>query len=250
VRVATYNIRNGRAVDPASFWWARRRALRDVVARIDADVWGLQEAYGFQRRDLERTVLPAPSWGSVGTGRNRRGGGEQVPVFHRRAVFADATAATRWFGPAPEIPGSRMDGASLPRIATIVDLVAAVDGSVVRVANLHLDSDSAERRAESLGQLVRWLGDAPSTPMIVMGDFNGPMTDPGFDALADAGFRSALPADAGPTSNGFGRRLDEQQQIDHVFVSGHFEVVDARIDTDAGHASDHYPVVVDLAFSD
>ncbi len=250
MRVATYNIRNGRAVDPASFWWTRRRALRDVVTRVDADVWGLQEVYRFQRRHLARTVLPAHSWGSVGRGRNRNGGGEQVPVFHRRAVFADATASTRWFGPTPERPGSRPDGAAFPRIATIADLIPAGDGPVVRVANLHLDSDSVERRAEALGQLVPWLADEPRAPTIVMGDFNGPMTEPGFDALTEAGFRSALPADAGPTSNGFGRRLDEQQQIDHVFVSSHFKVVGARIDTDSGHASDHYPVVVDLAFSD
>ncbi|MEZ5244855.1 MAG: endonuclease/exonuclease/phosphatase family protein [Acidimicrobiales bacterium] len=250
VRVATFNIRNGRAVDPASFWWRRRRALRDVVARIDADVWALQEVYRFQRRHLRHTVLPVDSWGSVGTGRNRNGRGEQVPIFHRRAVFADATASTRWFGPTPELPGSRVRGAPFPRIATLADLTPVGAGPAVRVVNLHLDSDSVERRTGALAQLVEWLAPSAERPTIVMGDFNGPMTDPGYGALADAGLRSALPADAGATSNGFGRDLDGQRQIDHVFVSAHFDVVDARIDTASGHASDHYPVVVDLAFSD
>ena len=250
MRVATYNIRNGRAVDLASFWWRRRRALREVVARIDADVWALQEVYRFQRRHLERTVLPAGSWGSVGTGRNRRGSGEQVPVFHRRAVFADATASIRWFGPTPEIAGSRVAGAPLPRIATFAELTPVGGGPAVRVVNLHLDSHSVERRTASLGCVGEWLDEPAGAPTIVMGDFNGPMTDPGYDALAAAGLRSALGGDAGPTSNGFGRRLDEQDQIDHVFVSSHFEVVGARIDTESGHASDHYPVVVDLSLSD
>jgi endonuclease/exonuclease/phosphatase family metal-dependent hydrolase len=250
VRVATYNIRNGRAVDSASFWWRRRGTLGDVVARIDADVWAFQEVYRFQRRHLERTVLPPGSWGSVGTGRNRTGGGEQVPIFHRRTVFAAATASTRWFGPTPDLPGSRVQGAPFPRIATLAYLTPVGDGPVVRVVNLHLDSDSVERRTGALRQLVQWLDPSTERPTIVVGDFNGPMTDPGYEALSDAGLRSGLPPDAGPTSNGFGRGLDEQRQIDHVFVSAHFDVVSARIDTASGLASDHYPVVVDLALSD
>ena len=263
MRVATWNIRNGRAVDSASLWWRRRRALGDVVARVDADVWALQEVYRFQRRHLERTVLPAGTWGSVGTGRNRRGSGEQVPIFHRRAVFPDATASTRWFGPSPGRPGSRVDGAPFPRIATFAELATAAgpagappkaEGRVgaraaVRVVNLHLDSDSVERRTAALAQLAEWLDPTAERPTIVLGDFNGPMTDPGYEELSAAGLRSALPADAGPTSNGFGRDLEGQRQIDHVFVSAHFDVRAARIDLEAGHASDHYPVVVDLEFS-
>lgn len=246
MRVATYNIRNGRAPDLASFWWTRRAALARVIRRVDADVWGMQEVYGFQRRYLERRVLPDADWQSSGEGRNDGGGGEGVPVFHRRSRFTAVGAATRWFGPEPDRPGSTMPGAGLPRIATLVGLETVEDDRPMQIVNLHLDSDSTERRAAAIRQLAEWIEERPDEATIVMGDFNGPMSHPGYEALRACGLRSALPADCGPTSNGFGRRLAEQQQIDHVFVSAHFDVRAARIDLAAGHASDHYPVVVDL----
>ena len=246
MRVATYNIRNGRAPDLSSLWWTRRAALARVIRRVDADVWGMQEVYGFQRRYLERRVLPEAEWHSCGEGRNDGGGGEGVPVFHRRSRFTAAETATRWFGPEPDRPGSMMPGAGLPRIATMVGLETVEDDRPMRIINLHLDSESTERRAVALRQMGEWIDEQPDVATIVMGDFNGPMSDPGYEALRAGGLRSALPADEGPTSNGFGRRLAEQQQIDHVFVSAQFEVRAARIDVAAGHASDHYPVVVDL----
>jgi endonuclease/exonuclease/phosphatase family metal-dependent hydrolase len=248
VRVATYNIRNGRAPDPASFWWTRRRALAGVIRRVDADVWGMQEVYGFQRRYLERRVLPASEWASCGDGRNDGGGGEQVPVFHRRSQFTTVGATTMWFGPDPERAGSTMPGADRPRIATLVELETIDGDRPLRVVNLHLDSESVERRAASLEQLLGWLGRGAAMPVIVLGDFNGPMSDPGYHSFLAGGLRPALPDDAGPTSNGFGRDLASQRQIDHVFVSPELEVRSARIDREAGHASDHYPVVVDLAW--
>lgn len=251
MRLATYNIRNGRAVGPATCWWRRRRALGEVITQVNADVWALQETYRFQRRYLQRRTLPPSSWGSAGEGRNEGGGGEQVPVFYRHAMFAVESATTRWFGPTPEIAGSVIDGASRPRISTAVSLQCRDDGRPLRVVSLHLDSDSAERRTESIRQLADWLGaDIPAVPTVVMGDFNGPMTDPGFEALAEQGLTSALGPDGGPTSNGFGRDPESQRQIDHIFVSSDLEVVSAEIVRWAGHASDHYPVVADVRWSD
>lgn len=245
MRVATYNIRNGRAPDVSSFWWTRRNALAGVIRRVDADLWGLQEAYRFQRRFLQRRALPDAEWDSAGEGRTERGG-EQVPVFHRRSRFDAVNSITRWFGPDPDGRGSTMPGAAQPRIATVVEFRDLEVDRPIRAVNLHLDSDSVDRRAASIRQLAEWLGTDPGAPTVVLGDFNGPMTDPGYEALTAIGLRSALPEGVGPTSNGFGRDLAAQRQIDHVFLSSDFEVLSARIDHDAGHASDHYPVVVDL----
>lgn len=253
VRVATYNIRNGRALDLSSFWWTRRAAVARVIERVDADVWAFQEVHAFQRRWLERRVLRADAWGSVGDGRDPGGRGEQVPLFHRLDRFPTAAdASTRWFGPTPEVAGSAAPGAVRPRIATAAVLTSA-EGRRLRIVNLHLDSDSTDRRADSLRQLGAWLvdraaADASETATLVLGDFNGVRSDPGYEALVEAGLAAVELPDGGATSNGFGRRLDEQRQIDHVFVSGHLDVRAARIDRQAGHASDHFPVVVDLAW--
>ncbi|MEZ5166587.1 MAG: endonuclease/exonuclease/phosphatase family protein [Acidimicrobiales bacterium] len=119
----------------------------------------------------------------------------------------------------------------------------------LRVANLHLDGGRRRDRDSCLTQLLDWLGPRDdggfARPTVVLGDFNGTLAEPGFAAFADAGLRSALPEAAGPTSNGFGR-VEHQHQIDHVFLSRHLGVVAAEIRTDAGLASDHYPVVVEL----
>ena len=187
----------------------------------------------------------------AGSGRNRRGGGEGVPLWHRVAVVRRVSDQTRWFGPTPDSAGSRIAGAQFPRIATMAEYDRASDDTRVFVVNIHLDSAEVAHRTQSLEQLARWLDPvAVATPTVVLGDFNAPLSEPGLSALTDLGMRSALPADSGPTSNGFGRRLDRQQQIDHVFVSDHFRVDAARIATEAGHASDHFPVVVDLSFRD
>ena len=247
MQVATYNIRNVRAIDPSSWWWFRRRRLREVVGLLDVDLWAFQEAYPSQISHIADRVLPAPAWGVVGRGRNPNGGGEAAVQFHRRSMLRHLSDTTRWFGPTPDCAGSRMPDARHPRIVTITEY-AVMDGvSPLTVAGLHLDSDSVERRAASLEQLAEWMRAAvASGPTIVLGDFNGPRTEPGFGALTRLGLRSVLPDDAGPTSNGFGRHIDEQQQIDHIFVSDHYDVVSAGIVTDAGHASDHYPVVAHL----
>ena len=119
------------------------------------------------------------------------------------------------------------------------------DDRVLTVANLHLDPASGERRTASIDQLVDWLESHLGGPTIVLGDFNGPLREAWHGTLREAGLRSALDDDAGPTANGFGVAA-AMQQIDHVFVTADLDVAAATIHTAAGYASDHYPVTVDL----
>jgi endonuclease/exonuclease/phosphatase family metal-dependent hydrolase len=248
VRVATYNIRNLVALDWSSLWWRRRRRLATVIAGLDADLIAMQETYLGQIRWFAAQALPQPDWAVVGRARNRGGGGEAVPLWHRTARLTLVRDRTRWFGPTPDVAGSRVPGAQFPRIATFAEYDHRDSGARITVVNLHLDSAVAAHRARSLAQLVDWLrSDVDRGPTIVLGDFNAPVAEEGFAALAELGLRSALPADAGPTSNGFGRGVASQQQIDHVFVSGEFRVERAEIRRDAGYVSDHYPVVADLS---
>ena len=172
-----------------------------------------------------------------------------MPLWHRRNALRAVADRTRWFGAAPDTPGSRFEGARYPRIATVAEYMRTADDARVVVANVHLDTSSVANRSRSLEQIVEWIGpDDPGRSTVVLGDFNAEMDEAGFGVLAAAGLRSALPPDAGPTSNGFGRDLASQRQIDHVFVSADVVVDHAEIRTGAGFASDHYPVIVDLTF--
>lgn len=241
LRVASFNIRNARAFDGWHSWPFRRRATAAAVAGMRADVVGLQEAFGCQVRYLVRRLDGVEP---VGRGRGRWGGeGSPLLLDRRRSELLEHR--TQWFGDAPDRPGTRIAGARHPRIATIARL--AIDGGTqVQVANAHLDSASGERRTRSTTQLVGWLD--PTVAGIVLGDLNARPDAPDLQPLLDAGFRHALPPEAGGTAHRWTGRTDGPR-IDHVLVRGDIEVVHAEVlhPRPGGRLpSDHWPVVADL----
>ncbi|PSL05405.1 endonuclease/exonuclease/phosphatase family metal-dependent hydrolase [Haloactinopolyspora alba] len=239
LRFATFNIRNGRAFDGFDSWPLRRGATAAAVAALDADVLGLQEVYQFQRRFLARR-LPGLRW----HGRGRDGGrsGEQCPVAVAHERVAVTESRTRWYGDEPDQPGTRLPGASFPRIATLLRCRDTATATEFQVANTHLDERVDANRASSVRQLAGWLD--LSVPTVVLGDFN---TTPGAAALrplTEAGLR--LAPVTGGTSHGFTGRTDGRR-IDHVYLSAHWTLVDAAVvhERPGGRLpSDHWPVRV------
>ncbi|HUR77778.1 MAG TPA: endonuclease/exonuclease/phosphatase family protein [Acidimicrobiales bacterium] len=223
--VASFNLRNGRAFDGCNSWPFRRRAAAALLRELDADVIGMQEVYGFQLRYLLRQL---PDYAAVGEGRSRRG--ERNPVLVRGRVQAHAT---RWF---------EVEGARFPRIATTARV--EVGGVPLTFTSTHLDERSALRRRTSAAQLLRWFADVEG-PHVIVGDFNDTLGDLMFEAFAAAGYRSALPDDAGGTSHHFTGRGDGRQ-IDHILVPAGVEVLAVSVvHTRPGGRlpSDHWPVV-------
>ncbi len=244
MRVATFNIRNVRALDWHSLWPRRRRRVVEAIRAVDADIWGLQEAYGVQLRWLEKKLWPPEQWQSATTGRNRGGGGEHVAMYSRAEQLTLVGATTRWYGATPEVAGSRVAGAGAPRIATLAELVT-MEGQNILAVNTHLDNKSAERRHQSVLQLVDWIADlAADLPVVLLGDFNCSLDAAELEPLAAAGLASVLSPADGPTTNEFGR--GRAKQLDHIFVSAHWQAEAKGIHTEAGFASDHFPVFADI----
>lgn len=242
LRVASFNIRNGRAVDGWNSWPFRAAATAAAIAGLGADVVGLQEAYAFQLRSLCRRL---GRYDAVGDARTDGRHGERTPVLFDDRGMAVVDAVTRWYGDRPDQPGTVLEGAGFPRITTICRLRLA-DGVVVQVANTHLDERSGDRRAASLGQLAGWLD--VSAPRIVLGDLNADPHDTVLDALREVGLRDALDGVAGGTSHSFTGRGDGRR-IDHIFVSEDVEVLESHVEQarPGGRLpSDHWPVVADL----
>jgi hypothetical protein len=213
-----------------------------VLHELDADLWGFQEVFGFQRRWVLDHGLPGGPWAHHGDGRNRRRRGEAVPVVWRRDRFGLVGGATRWFGSEPERPGTVGAGAGSPRIVSVVELWCG-SGPVV-VANAHLDSASGEARAEAARQLVDLVATRPDVPHVVMGDLNATLDDPELAPLTASGLVPALPPDAGPTATAF--ETEEGRALDHVLLTPGWTVLGAEVRRDAGTASDHYPLLVEL----
>lgn len=241
--VATFNIRNGVAFDGCNSWPFRRRSTADVIRRLEADVLGLQEAYRFQQRYLQRRVS---GYGALGTGRSRGGKGERCPILVRRNRFDILDSWTRWFGGVDTTSGSRLPGARFPRIATSVVLRDRLADIEIEVVNTHLDERRADNRRRSAEQLVTWLDH--DRPSILMGDFNATAGDHLFGVLGEAGLSTVLGPGASGTAHRFSGRTDGPR-IDHIVVSRHWQVVDAAVVVDRAGGrlpSDHWPVVARL----
>lgn len=242
--VATFNIRNGLGCDGRQSWPLRRRTTADTIGRLDADAVGLQEVYGWQLRYLLRRL---DGYEAHGEGRSRRRRGEACPVLTRRSRLEVTDHWTRWFGPHPDRPGSRLPQASYPRLATWVRARDRATGRAIDVVNTHLDEHRGANRSAAAAQLADWL--APERPTVLLGDLNTTEDDAAvFDPLRRAGFQSVLPPDAPGTTHQF-RGGTGGRRIDHVLVSAHWEVLSAAVVSD--HAggpfpSDHWPVRAEL----
>lgn len=239
VTFATFNIRTGRAFDFGNSWPWRRRSTAAMIAALEVDVLGLQEAHEFQRRYLGQQ-LPGLRW--FGQGREGGRSGEQCTIAVSKLAFAVVGDQTRWYGPDPAAAGARLPGASAPRIATIVRCRDERSGTEFDVVNTHLDERVRANRATSVGQLVEWLD--PAVPTVVMGDFNAAGDDAVLAPFTDGGFQLA-PAGGGTTHNFTGRT--DGRRIDHIFVSSHWSIEDAAVVHEYPGPrlpSDHWPVRV------
>jgi endonuclease/exonuclease/phosphatase family metal-dependent hydrolase len=242
--VASFNVRNGRAWDRWNSWPLRARATATMARELGADILAVQEAFAFQGRYLAAALS---GYEQVGRGRGARGG-ELCAVYVRADQLRIVDSTTRWFGATPDAPGSRLDGASFPRIGTYVRLAMVAGRREIEIVNTHLDERHPENRLRSVLQLVEWLD--PEAPRMVVGDLNATLrSEPElFDVLRRAGLEDALPADAGGTAHDY-RGGTDHRRIDHIFVSRDWEVVSAGVVADdrvRRFPSDHWPVVAHL----
>jgi len=242
VRVGTFNVRNGLARDGWNSWPFRRGATAAALRGLDADVVGLQEAFGFQARGLQDRC---PGYGFTGSGRSPRRWGERCSVAFRRGDLTLVSSETRWYGATPTRPGTKLPDASFPRIATIVRLRQTGGGPTITVVNTHLDEHHERNRVAAAEQVLTWMDDGPT---VVVGDLNAVPDSPVVAALLVGGLTDAVPADAPGTNHGFTGHTDGRR-IDHILMSHHWTVSGARVDiTRPGGRlpSDHWPVTADL----
>ncbi len=124
------------------------------------------------------------------------------------------------------------------------------DGSCLRLVGIHppppLDGPIAGERYATLQALPGLFAGKESERTVLLGDFNCTPWSPLFrDLLAATGLRdSARGFDLSPTWAS--RWLPFGLKIDHVLVGSAIAVASHRVGGDVG--SDHYPVVVDLAY--
>lgn len=276
LRLATYNVENytlTNRMTPDGYRpdypkpEAAKRALRQVIRALDADVLALQEMGGRAfleelRRDLAREGCVYPHAEILEYDTEPR----HVAVLSRRP-FAAVTAHTDL--------RFRYDGGEAFVKRGLLEVRLAVGGGELTLFVAHLKSRFTERdedpqsarfragEAEAMRDRVLARFPEPSAAAFVMvGDFNdGPVSRP-IRALSARGrttIAALLPvADSrGETWTHRYRREDSYTRVDHIFVSPGLARA-ARISGDrarihdgpgVAEASDHRPVVVELDFA-
>jgi endonuclease/exonuclease/phosphatase family metal-dependent hydrolase len=258
LRVMTYNIRLALDSDGPNRWQARREQFIGQVRLMNPAILGLQEVVAAQKADLERGL---PNYAFLGVARDDgRSAGEYSNLAIDRGQFEIRSSGTFWLSPTPAIPSKGWD-ADYIRIATWAHLVRRSDAHRFLALNTHLDNEGKQARLEGAREILHWLSAnrAAGESVLMTGDFNAEPGSPPYLALTSSalGLRDArkisrTPA-VGPegTFNDFQALPADDMRIDYVLVDPGIEV--ERYAVLAWHgegnrvASDHFPVVADVA---
>lgn len=255
-RVMTYNIRLDTEADGANRWANRRVLFTGQIRLLRPDILGMQEVLPGQRADL---VSDLPGYAALGGGRDDgRHAGEASPLFVAREKFAVLGSGMFWLSPTPGVPSLGWD-ASYRRVATWAHLRRRSDGMRLLAINTHWDHMGKQARLGSALQLRGWIAAnrRAGEAVVLLGDFNAPLSEASLQTLLDPtmlGDSRALSQEpaigAAITFNGWTPIPTSGDTIDHVLVAPGLAV--KRYHALAEHfdgrlASDHFPVIVDLA---
>jgi len=221
LRVATYNIKAARD--------SSLDEIAQVIADLDADVVSLQEVDRLMARsghvDQARELAERLDMHYAFAAARVHGDGEYGVALLSRSPFTFAERV-----PLPSL------GSFEPRVAVGADV--CVGGETVRVFSTHIDLNPVAAKAQhrALSDIAApFVGEG----VIVTGDLNATARDVGLRALFSTPLTDLGAADDEPTCDG--------RRIDFLLADAH--IADATIGATviATDASDHYPVVVEMA---
>ncbi len=260
LRVMTFNIRYGTANDGENSWPQRRELLCQTIRAYDPDILTLQEALPLQ---IDFLLKALPAYQHVGRSREKdNADGEQCAMLLRRARFEIRQSDTFWLSETPQVVGSQSWDASLPRIATWVEVSDRwAAGRLLRCYNVHLDHIGKQSRLESARLVRACVDESNEMAVIVAGDFNAADDSEVHAALIESqhndarltnALRSACPTRGRNenTYHGFGGP-QPGKPIDWILFNGRLKCVTASINRAARedrYPSDHFPVQAELRY--
>lgn len=251
IKVISYNIRMGEADDGANSWQYRSPATIGMLEEQLPDVFGIQEAFGYQVEFITKNVK---NYKSKGVGReDGKEKGEFMSIFWNRKSTKLLKWGTFWLSETPDKPSMGWD-AACKRTATWALMRDKKSGKRYYFVNTHLDHVGKEARKRGLQLIVDRIDDInpEGYPMVLTGDFNVTPDNPcleDLDKIMESTRKIARKSDFEGTFNGWGK---SDKVIDYIYVSGFSDVPEYRTlkKTYAGKPfiSDHYPIMSVLVF--
>jgi endonuclease/exonuclease/phosphatase family metal-dependent hydrolase len=254
LKVMTYNIRLNTTSDGVNSWPNRKEKVADLIKKIDADAFGVQEALHDQMQDLLKAL---PDYTFVGVGRDDgKEKGEYTAIFYKKAKLKVLKSSSFWLSETPEIPGSKGWDAAITRMATFALFETLDSKQEFLVVTTHFDHVGKQARSMSALFLKGWLAGynaLKSRPLILLGDFNFQPTEEPYKNLVndiEPVLIDARPnADKNGTFCGFEKDKMECVIIDYIFHTPDitiekFEVIQEN--NGQHYPSDHLPVVATI----
>ena len=247
--VATYNLRLNIASDGENAWPHRRELVKGLIRFHGPDIFGTQEGFIGQLRDICGTG------GYAFTGHGRDDGkeaGEHAAIFYRKERFELLKSGDFWLSETPDVPSIGWDGRCCRRICSWARFRDRETSLRFYFFSVHFDHEGVVARKESAKLMVAKIREiAGDQPVICVGDFN---STPETEQIATM---KSLLRDArevsetepyGPvgTFNGFDYHAPLKERIDYIFVAPGTRVLKYGVLTDSANQrfpSDHMPVV-------
>lgn len=254
MKVASFNIRMETKSDVGNLWVDRAPLVASLIRFHDFDIFGTQEGFKNQLDDISKAL---PQFERYGVGRDDGiDKGEHSAIFFKKDVFKLLDKGDFWLSQTPEKPSLGWDATCCNRICSWVYLEHKKSKKKFYFFNAHFDHEGVVARVESSKLILQKIKEiAKGKPTILTGDLNGAHDSDLYKVLANSTLLKdtyslvEYPYVPSGSFHGFGRSLQGNGIIDHIFVTKDFEVSRWGVLTDSFHGkypSDHFPVVSEI----
>ena len=254
MRVASYNLRYNTTYDGENAWPNRKEMVKSLITYHDFDIFGTQEGYDSQLKD----ICELENYAYIGRGRDDGGSaGEHSAIVYKKDRFKLLDSGDFWLSETPDVPGKGWDATCCNRICSWAKFKDLKSKKEFYFFNVHFDHEGVVARQESGKLMVQKIKEiAGKTPVICTGDFNStPDTEQikSLQFILNDSYLISSQKPYGPvgTFNAFNLNAELKHRIDYVFTDNRLKVLKYGVlsDMDNGRfPSDHFPVVVDVAW--
>lgn len=254
--VGTFNLRFDNPKDTGNLWVNRAPVAAALIRFHEFDIVGTQEGLSNQLEDLSKAL---PEYQRYGLGRDDgKDGGEHSAIFFKKDRFEVLKKGDFWLSETPDKPGLGWDATCCNRICSWVYLMDKQSKKKFYFFNAHFDHQGKIAREESAKLILKKIKEiAGNEKALFTGDLNGDHNSTWYkrlaasDYLVDTYTLAVKPYIFNASFNSFGKALDKDGIIDHVFTTGKVNVKRWGILTDTYRGkfpSDHFPVLTEIVF--
>lgn len=253
--VGSFNMRYANPNDKGNLWEQREPIIAGMIHFHNFDILGTQEVLIGMLKDLSADL---PEYARYGIGRDDgKDAGEHSAIFYKKDKFKLLDAGDFWLSETPDKPSLGWDATCCNRICSWVKLKDKKSGAVFYVFNTHYDYQKDLARNESSKLVLRKIKAiaGKNAPVLFMGDLNGTRQSEWYKTIEDSPLledtykEAKYPFEFNPSFQSFGKRIQQDDIIDHIFASKKFKVLRWGILSDTYHGkypSDHFPILTEV----